>query len=83
MSQSETEDKVEQLLSVDDVARALSVSRRSVYRLVARGEIRGPVQVGKCSRFLASEVQAYVERLMAKRRDSRSREPQDQYEVMT
>lgn len=81
MSKAATESTVEQLLSVDDVARVLSVSRRSVYRLVARGEISGPVQVGKCSRFPASEVQAYVERLMAARRHPNGGYAADQAEA--
>ena len=64
-SEIENEDRVDQLLRAEEVAMKLGVSRRSVYRLVARGELQGPVRVGTCSRFPASEVQAYVERLMA------------------
>jgi excisionase family DNA binding protein len=60
-----------ELLTVEQVAAILAVSRRTVHRLVARGELPGPIKIGAASRFPAEEVQAYVEALKAGRhRDS-------------
>lgn len=50
------------LIRVEEAARRLSLSRTSVYSLIAKGDLR-PVHVGRAVRLLASDVAAYAERL--------------------
>ena len=50
-----------QLLSSRDVARQLSVSVKTVLRLVARGELH-PSKVGNQFRFSQEEVDGYLKR---------------------
>lgn len=58
----------ERLLSIKDVSDILHVSIRSVWRLIARGELSKPVKMGnKILRFIPSELEAYIERLKQKR----------------
>ena len=49
------------LLTVNDVARLLVVSRDSVYRLIRDGHLR-PVRVGKRLRFRPEDIERYLER---------------------
>lgn len=48
-------------MTVADVARFLSVSRRQVYLFVERGELP-TVRVGRRIRFVPDEIWAYLER---------------------
>lgn len=47
------------LLTIEDVAARLQVSRRTVYRLIAEGRLR-PIHVGRRTRFTEREVEAYI-----------------------
>jgi excisionase family DNA binding protein len=49
------------LLTVNGVARYLNCSRRTVERLVARGDLQ-PLRVGARRRFRREELDAYLER---------------------
>jgi excisionase family DNA binding protein len=51
----------EKLMETDDVARYLSVHRKTVINLVERGELKG-YRVGRNWRFRKSDVDAYLER---------------------
>jgi excisionase family DNA binding protein len=55
------------LLRLDEVAGVLSVSVRSVHRLIAGGDLPRPVRVGGCSRLPLDEVHAYIEGLKQRR----------------
>ena len=55
------------LLDMKDAAARLSVSIRTIYRLVALGELAAPVKVGRASRMPASDLDRYIERLKSKR----------------
>ena len=57
----------DRLLSLKDVANRLNISIRSVWRLIARRELERPVKVGKATRFIPSELEAYLEKLKQKR----------------
>jgi excisionase family DNA binding protein len=50
-----------QLLSIDDVAALLGVSRRTVYRLTWRGEISA-CRVGERLRYRRSAIETYLDR---------------------
>ena len=56
------------LLPLQEVARRLTVSERSVWRRVADGDLPAPVHVGGSCRWPVSDVQAYLERIKSKRR---------------
>jgi excisionase family DNA binding protein len=49
----------ERLLTPDDVAERLQVSRRTIQRLVASGQLR-PNYIGRLPRFTERELAAYL-----------------------
>lgn len=51
----------EKLLSIKEVAEWLSVSERTIFNMVERGELRG-IQIGRRWRFDPADVRAYLER---------------------
>lgn len=51
------------LLSVEQVAAALSVSSRTVWRLCKAGHLPQPVQIGRAARWRAAWVQEFVDGL--------------------
>ncbi len=53
----------ERLISIRQLSGILAVSTRTIYRLVARGELAPPIQVGGSQRFFASDVAKYLKRL--------------------
>lgn len=57
----------DRMLTLDSVAELLSVTKRTVYRLVAKGELPKPIKVGHSVRLCVSDVQAYFERLKQQR----------------
>jgi len=48
------------LLTVDEAARALRMSRSRVYELMQRGEIPGVVHIGRSVRISRAELEAWV-----------------------
>jgi len=50
------------LLTIPTVCNLLQVGRSTIYSLVARGHLR-PVKVGAATRFAASDIDAFIERL--------------------
>jgi excisionase family DNA binding protein len=57
----------DRLISLQAAAELLSIAKRGVYRLIARGDLPQPVKVGSASRLLESEVRGYISRLIAER----------------
>jgi excisionase family DNA binding protein len=53
--------RIEPLLSLDETARCLGVSRRSVQRLAAGGEFP-VVRVGQRAMFIPADIRNYIER---------------------
>ncbi|MGA2137515.1 MAG: helix-turn-helix domain-containing protein [Verrucomicrobiia bacterium] len=60
--------ETEEGLDLHQVARMLTVSERSVWRLVARGELAGPVHIGRSCRWIAADLHEYLQRIKSKRR---------------
>jgi len=56
-----------ELLTVKQVAELLTVKPRTVWRLVASQAVKPPVKIGRSSRFLRSELDAYLEAAKAAR----------------
>jgi excisionase family DNA binding protein len=54
----------QQLFRFPDAARALSISRTTLYREISEGRIT-PVRIGKAVRISSDEIQAYARRLAA------------------
>ncbi len=51
------------LLRVEQVALMLSVSKRTVWRLVSGGQLPQPVSIGRCKRWKQTDVEQFVEGL--------------------
>jgi excisionase family DNA binding protein len=62
-----TEAKHRCLINIGDTAHMLGISVRAIYRLIASGEIPPPVKIGRATRMVLAEVEAYIERLKARR----------------
>lgn len=56
------------LMTLDTVGRLLSVSKRTVYRLIAEGVLPPVAKVGHSSRLLRSDVEKFFENLRRKRK---------------
>jgi len=55
------------MLDVRKVAGRLSISQRSVWRLVAQTELPPPVKIGKCSRWFLADIVAFEQKLRKQR----------------
>ena len=55
----------DQLLSLEKAARRLDISPRSLYRVIARGELPCPVKIGRSSKLCQSDLDAYLQALKA------------------
>jgi excisionase family DNA binding protein len=51
---------LEQLLTVADLCQLCQVSRRTVYRAMAAGQLR-PTRLGRALRFTQADVEAWIE----------------------
>lgn len=56
-----------QLLKIAEVQRRTQLSRASIYNYVNAGKFPPPVKLGAHSRWVESEVEQYIGRLMAAR----------------
>ena len=63
-----------QLLTEREVAKLLAVCGRTIRRLVAAGELKAPVHVGRASRWFTRDVVEYLENLKARRDQKRPQE---------
>jgi excisionase family DNA binding protein len=52
----------DRLLTIEQVAERLAVARRTVFRLIERGELR-VVRIGRATRIAESDLSEYIERL--------------------
>ena len=57
----------DKLISLDVVADKLSVTKRTVYRLIQRGDLPRAVKVGHGVRLYVSDVSSFFERLKMQR----------------
>ena len=66
---------IEQLLTVRDVADALSVSVRTVWRLADSGQLPTPIRMGsRLTRWKAADIQLFI--------DTRNHKPQQHTEEL-
>jgi excisionase family DNA binding protein len=64
---------LEPLLTTSDLERLLKVDRRTISRLVKRGELPAPLKLGGSNRWRAEDINAAIDRLG--RRAGRKVEP--------
>ena len=58
----------ESLLTLAEAANRLALSKRAIYRLIARGELPQPIKVGGASRLLESDLASLIQKLKEKRK---------------
>lgn len=61
------EDEADRLLTIDQAAVQLSVSRRTLYRMIAAGDFPKPVRVAGSRRVPLSELVEFLDGLKRKR----------------
>jgi excisionase family DNA binding protein len=61
------ENMSDKLIPLDAVAEMLSVTKRTVYRLIQRGDLPRAVKVGHGVRLYVSDVLSFFERLKLQR----------------
>jgi excisionase family DNA binding protein len=66
---------IDKFLDLPTVADRLGISTRQIYRLIARGELRRPVKVGRASRLPESEVIEFTQRLLQNRQPAFKESP--------
>ena len=54
-----------QLLTLDDAAKRLSVSRRTIEREISAGHFPRPLKIGRATRVTAAAIHAYIQKLSA------------------
>lgn len=67
---------VPKVCDADQIADILDISKRHFMRLVHAGEFPRPLRIGRASRWPASDVTGYLDKLRA-RREHRSRRGRD------
>ena len=60
------------LVTLKQAAQRLGICRRTLERLIARGEFPSPLKIGRSSRVAVADVEAYVARLMDARGERRA-----------
>ncbi len=56
-----------ELMTADDFAAVMKVSRRTLYRKLSKGEVPKPVRIGKGTvRWRVRDVRSFLEKLSAK-----------------
>lgn len=54
---------IKRMIVLQDIAAALCISVRNVWRLVARGELPKPVKIGRSARWFETDLAEYQEKL--------------------
>ena len=55
------------LLTLPQAAHELSISKRTLERLIAAGEFPAPVRIGRSARVPSTDLVAYLEKLLVQR----------------
>ena len=63
-------DDRDRLIDLDGLAERLTVSKRSVWRLVASGDLVPPVKIGRLVRWFEADIETYLDR-KRQQRDSK------------
>jgi excisionase family DNA binding protein len=60
-----------ELFTLPRAALQLSVSKRTLERLIASGEFPSPIKIGRSSRVLRTDIATYLDQLCRERGDQR------------
>jgi excisionase family DNA binding protein len=60
------DNSVSSLLTVQEVARRLDISKRTLEREIARGRFPRPIKIGSALRVLPGDVKVYLDDLLVK-----------------
>jgi excisionase family DNA binding protein len=60
-----------ELFTLPRAAQQLSVSKRTLERLIASGAFPSPIKIGRSSRVLRTDLATYLDRLCQQRGDKR------------
>lgn len=63
------EKKVDVLLRLAEVSRRVGLNKTALYERIASGGFPAPVKIGPCSRWVESEIQAWIDGLKEQRGD--------------
>lgn len=55
------------LITLEQAAQRLAISRRTLERLIAAGELPSPLKLGRASRFAVDDIDAYCAQLRSRR----------------
>jgi excisionase family DNA binding protein len=59
------------LLSLEDAATSLAISKRTLCRLISRGDFPAPLKIGRAARVSRRDLVNYVDQLLLSRSDTR------------
>ena len=59
--------EAKRLITVREAATILGISQRTMYRLIDMGKAPAPVKLGRATRLVRTEVDKYIEQLIAER----------------
>lgn len=65
----------ESLIPLPEVARRLACTVRTVWRMIAKGELPRPIKLGKCAALPASELEAFIHRIKEARFHRKEQKP--------
>ena len=71
ITNDQSEKPAGRLLSLNEIAFTLNVSPRSIWRLVAAGQLAAPTKVGRCVRWFPEDLAQYLDKLRHQRENSR------------
>jgi prophage regulatory protein len=74
-SSLDREPRLPSMIDVREVASILSISTRSVWRLVATGELPQPVRFGRSARWRLADIEAWIEIRAGGSRNGETRRP--------
>lgn len=70
-----SESLVPRMINVREVASILNISTRSVWRLVATGELPKPVRFGRSARWRLADIEACIEARTNENHNGQTRRP--------
>jgi excisionase family DNA binding protein len=66
-NQQPVEEKNPRLISINEAAKILDVCPRTIFRLIASGQMPAPIKVGRSSKMIRKEVEDYIDKLITER----------------
>ena len=61
---------MERLVSISEVESQVALKKSTLYELIAVGEFPSPIKVGRASRWLLSEIQAWIDERASQRKSA-------------